>query len=118
MGSARATFSGWIKYHFGSPTDEKNDSPDFDKGKGYNPKLNLATFISFWISRYVFPRLPIDGVNRGFFLLAIGISKGDALLFVGYLYKRLDLYKKSMEASLGRNSVLRFVDTATLQLVL
>ncbi|GAV71734.1 hypothetical protein CFOL_v3_15224 [Cephalotus follicularis] len=37
---------------------------------------------------------------------------------MGSLYKRLDLYKKSMVASLGHNSVLCFVDTATLQLFL
>ncbi|GAV57204.1 PMD domain-containing protein, partial [Cephalotus follicularis] len=79
-------------------------------------------FISFLLSRYVFSGLPVDGVNKGFFLLAIKIAKVERLpvapLFVGSLYKRLDLYKKSMEASLRCNVVLCFVDTTTLQLFL
>ncbi|GAV77020.1 PMD domain-containing protein, partial [Cephalotus follicularis] len=87
-----------------------------------NPELNLAAFIPFLLSRYVFPGLPVDGVNRGLFLLAIRISTGDrfllAPLFVGSLYKRLDLYKKSKEASIRRNSILCFVDNAALQLFL
>ncbi|GAV61579.1 PMD domain-containing protein, partial [Cephalotus follicularis] len=87
VGSARATFSSWIKYHFDSDVDEKK-----------------AVFIAFWLSRYVFLRLLVDGVNKGLIMLAIKISKGDmfplAPLFVRSWYKRLDLYKKSMEASL------------------
>ncbi|GAV70635.1 PMD domain-containing protein [Cephalotus follicularis] len=118
VGSARATFSSWIKYHFGSAVDEKKCLLDFEKGKGFKPKLNLAAFIAFWLSRYVFPCLLVDGVNRSLFMLAIKISKGDrfylAPLFVGSLYKRLDLYKRSMEAFLGHNYVLCFVDTAAL----
>ncbi|GAV74984.1 PMD domain-containing protein [Cephalotus follicularis] len=113
VGSVRATFNSWIKYHFGIPTNEKNGSPNFKKDKGYNPKLNLVAFVSFWISRYVFPGNPVDVMN-----VAIKISKGErfplAPLFMGSLYKCLDLYKKSMKASLGRSSLLCFVDTATL----
>ncbi|GAV80746.1 hypothetical protein CFOL_v3_24206 [Cephalotus follicularis] len=64
----------------------------------------------------------MDGVNKGLFLLAIRISKGGrfplAPLFVGCLYKRLDLYKGSMEALIGHSSVLCFVDIVALQLFL
>ncbi|GAV70143.1 PMD domain-containing protein [Cephalotus follicularis] len=71
---------------------------------------------------YVFPRLLEDSVNRALYMLAIKISKGDrfplTLLFMGSLYKSLDLYKRSMEATLGCNFVLCFVDTAALQLLL
>ncbi|GAV71131.1 hypothetical protein CFOL_v3_14625 [Cephalotus follicularis] len=56
------------------------------------------------------------------FLLAITIVKGGrfplAPLFMGSLYKHLDLYKGSMEASLGHNLVLCFGDTVALQLFL
>ncbi|GAV86526.1 PMD domain-containing protein [Cephalotus follicularis] len=122
VGSIKAIFSSWIKYNFGIPADEKNGFPDFEKGKSYNPKLNLAAFICFWLSKYVFLGQPVDGVNISFFLLVIKIANGQrfplAHLFVGSLFKRLDLYKKSMEASLGCNSVLCFVDIISLRVFL
>ncbi|GAV67817.1 PMD domain-containing protein [Cephalotus follicularis] len=117
-----ATFSSWIKYHFGSAIDEKKGLLDFEEDKDFDPKLNLAAFVTFWLSMYLFSGLPVDDVNRSLFMLSIKISKGEifslAPSFVDSLYKRLDLYKRSMEASLGRNCMLYFVDTAALQLFL
>ena len=76
--------------------------------------------MALWLSAYVFPGGPEEGVNPRLFLLAIRIAKGErfalAPFYLGSFYRRLDLYHHASVRSKGRYIVHSHVDLMFLQL--
>ena len=83
-------------------------------------RFKLAAFVALWLSVYVFPGGPEEGVNPRLFLLAIRIAKGErfalAPFYLGSFYRRLDLYHHASVRSKGRYVIYSHVDLMFLQL--
>lgn len=63
----------------------------FTEVPGIASKVVLEAMLAFWLSWYVLPRRPEDGINSYVFSLAIRLTKGGKVaLFLGSLFYRLD----------------------------
>ncbi|KAE9452368.1 hypothetical protein C3L33_15731, partial [Rhododendron williamsianum] len=75
----------------------------------------MAGFFSFFLSYYVLPNYPIDGVSPAVFPLAVLLARGQpvalAPLFLGSLYHQLDLVQADYARSLGRCNHLSMAHT-------
>ncbi|GAV60603.1 PMD domain-containing protein, partial [Cephalotus follicularis] len=82
--------------------------------------LELSAFLAMWLSRYIFPGNPRNGVSWQVFPLALKLAKGMSFhlahAFLGTVYELLDLYKEAMEHSKGKYVYLSFIDIAFLQI--
>ncbi|XP_017970371.1 PREDICTED: uncharacterized protein LOC108660633 [Theobroma cacao] len=89
------------------------------KGESSPPKYpdhihELVALLIMWLARYVFPSCPDDGISSSIIPYAIKIAKGMSFplapLYLGSLYRRLDLYHSKTAESVGRYRVLTYVD--------
>ncbi|KAE9444591.1 hypothetical protein C3L33_23511, partial [Rhododendron williamsianum] len=79
---------------------------DYVAGPQYNQRLYMAGFFSYFLSYFVLPDYPVDGLSQAVFLLAVLLARGQpvalAPLFLGSLYRQLDLVQADYARSLGR----------------
>ncbi|KAJ1376580.1 hypothetical protein SESBI_49780 [Sesbania bispinosa] len=80
--SLKYTFATWIRYFFGDI-----DKGTFYPGPSLSQPLRRAAFLTFWLSKYVFPGPPWESVSPSVFtmacLLAEGVRLPLASLFLG-----------------------------------
>lgn len=78
--------------------------------------------LAFWLSWYVLPSSPEDGIHPYVFLLAVKLAKGEKLalapIFLGSLFYRLDECVQSLSRSMGRYTVVSYANSAFLQMFL
>lgn len=102
------------------------DREDGVNGLGYekykHSSTYLASFLSYWLSRYILEGAPKDGVDPSMFdiaaYLATGLSVTLGPLFLGTLYRRLDMYQVGAEKLKGWYDVISYVLTSFLQMFL
>lgn len=84
-------------------------------------RIEFETMLVHWLSWYVLPSGPEDGLNPYVFPLAIRLAKGERLalasIYFGSLFYRLDECIKNIVKSIGRYHVVTHA-TAFLQLFL
>lgn len=84
--------------------------------------MRVEAILVFWLSCYVLPSGPEDGINSFVFPLAIRLAKGEKIalgpIFLGSLFYRLDECVRSLVRSRGRYTVTSYGQTAFLQLFL
>lgn len=99
--SSRPSFACWIRYFWG--TIEKES---FHPGRGYEKGCRLEALICLWLSKFVFPELSGDVIQRRMFRLAIKIAQGMrfplAPIFLGTFYKHLDMIMEDEVLGAGR----------------
>lgn len=82
----------------------------------------LEAMLAFWVSWYVLPSGPQDGIHPYVFPLAIKLSKVEqlalALIFLGSLFYHLDECIQNQLKSMGRYTVFFYANSAFLQLYL
>ncbi|XP_017969960.1 PREDICTED: uncharacterized protein LOC18608829 [Theobroma cacao] len=114
-----APFSNWIGVFYKKLNAKgiEIDSPEYP-----DHKYELVALIIFWLARHVLQGCPDDGISSVVVPLAIKIIKGIrfplAPLYLGSLYKRLDLYQLKIIESAGRYKVLTYVDVSFIQMCL
>ncbi|KAH7853922.1 hypothetical protein Vadar_008146 [Vaccinium darrowii] len=88
------------------------------KGEGFRKSGYLAAFLTLWLSLHVFPGPPEGGVDPNLFGIAAILSTGKSVplapLFLGTLYKRLDLIVPAARLSKGRYDICTYVHTGFL----
>lgn len=94
----------------------------FVKGEGRNAEFQLAAFFAYWLSYFVFPNPPDDGLNPFVFRMAVLLAQKKPVAlgpwFLGSLYKRLDECGRNIARSVGRFDVVCYVEANFLQLYL
>ncbi|XP_017974546.1 PREDICTED: uncharacterized protein LOC18601977 [Theobroma cacao] len=114
-----ARFSNWIGifYKKFNAKGIEIGSPEY-----LDHKYELVALTIFWLARHALPRCPDDGISSAIVPLAIKIVKGIRFpltpLYLGSLYKRLDLYQLKTVESAGRYKVLTYVDVSSIQMFL
>ena len=87
-----------------------------------NHEHELVALVAMWLARHALPGCPDYGISPSFILIAIKIAQGKdfplAPLYLGSLYKRLDLYQSKTKEPVGRYKVLSYVDIIFIQLCL
>lgn len=104
----KSTYSTWVGF--------------FTNGPGVASEVRVEAMLSFWLSWYVLPSGPEDGLNAFVFPLAIRLARGEKIalapIFLGSLFHRLDECVQSLVRSMGRYTVASYAQTAFLQLFL
>lgn len=104
----KSTYNTWVSY--------------FMDGPGAASEVVLEAMLAFWLSWYVLPSGPKDGINPFVFPLAIRLSKGERLvlapIFLGSFFFRLDECVENLVKSMDRYTVASYAHTAFLQLFL
>lgn len=94
----------------------------FVKGEGRNAEFQLAAFFAYWLSYFVFPSPPDDGLNPFMFRMAVLLAQKKPVAlgpwFLGSLYKSLDECGRNITRSVGRFDVVCYVEANFLQLYL
>ncbi|GMP45802.1 hypothetical protein CsSME_00014189 [Camellia sinensis var. sinensis] len=100
------TFGGCLRYWFRDLSHQvQGNANDGFIGLGmewdkWGSVEHLAAFITYWLSRYVLMGRPQDGVFHELFPLAAILASGRPIplapLFLGGLYKRLDMYQEGV----------------------
>ncbi|KAE9465168.1 hypothetical protein C3L33_02948, partial [Rhododendron williamsianum] len=115
----KTSFASWICYFFKDLQPAKTIVPgaerDFVAGPQYKQRLYMAGFFAFFLSYYVLPDYPVDSPSPAVFPLAVLLARGQpvalAPLFLGSLYRQLDLVHADLARSLGRCDHLSMVHT-------
>lgn len=96
--------------------------PGILEGRGWKKNVTVEAFLSFWLSRYVLPSGPEDGINAYVFPLAVRLARGKKLslgpLYLGLLYARVDECVRNITSSMGGYDVFTHVDSAFIQIFL
>ncbi|KAI8534241.1 hypothetical protein RHMOL_Rhmol10G0074400 [Rhododendron molle] len=83
---------------------------------------HLAAFLAYWLTWYIFPGPPKDGVDTALFELAAILASGESVplapLFLGTLFKRLDMLHDAARHSCGRYDLPIYVATNFLHMFL
>ncbi|CAL5384017.1 unnamed protein product [Camellia sinensis] len=122
------TFGGWFRYWFRDLSHQVQGNAEDGfigprmEGDKWGSVEHLAAFITYWLSRYVLMGRPQDGICHELFPLAAILASGRPILlahlFLGRLYKRLDMYQEGVDRSKGRYDVTSFLPATFLQLFL
>ncbi|KAE9459110.1 hypothetical protein C3L33_08986, partial [Rhododendron williamsianum] len=105
----KTSLGSWLRYFFKdfqpARTVAPRDARDFVAGPQYKQQLYMAGFFSYFLSYYVLPDYPIDGLSQAVFPLAVLLARGQpvalAPLFLGSLFRQLDLVQADYARSLG-----------------
>lgn len=104
----KSTYNTWVSF--------------FTNGPGVASEVRVEAMLSFWLSWYILPSGPKDGLNAFVFPLAIHLARGEkvalAPIFLGSLFYRLDECVQSLVRSMGRYTVASYAQTAFLQMFL
>ena len=96
--------------------EEGVNGPRYEKYK--HSSTYLAAFLAYWLSRYILEGAPKDGVDLSVFDIAVYLASGLSValgpLFLGTLYRQLDMYQVGAKNSKGRYDVISFVSTSFL----
>ncbi|XP_058211437.1 uncharacterized protein LOC131323600 [Rhododendron vialii] len=91
-------------------------------GSGLKESAHLAAFLAYWLTWYIFPGPPKDGVDTTLFELATILASGESVplapLFLGTLFKRLDMLQDAARRSCGRYDLPIYVATNFLHMFL
>ncbi|CAL5395888.1 unnamed protein product [Camellia sinensis] len=92
------------------------------EGDKWGSVEHLAAFITYWLSQYILMGRSQDGICHELFPLGAILASGRPIplapLFLGGLYRRLDMYQEGVDRSKGRYDVTSFLPTTFLQLFL
>lgn len=100
----KSTYSTWVSF--------------FTSGPGVASEVRIEAMLSFWLSWYILPSGPEDGLNAFVFPLARGEKVALSSIFLGSLFYRLDECILSLVWSMGRYTVASYAQTAFLQIFL
>ncbi|KAG5552835.1 hypothetical protein RHGRI_010816 [Rhododendron griersonianum] len=116
-GGVKNTFTEWVRYWYkdlGASRAGK-EAPVVIDGPGLKEPAHLAAFLAYWLTWYIFPGPPKDGVDTALFELAAIIASGESVplapLFLGTLFKRLDMLHDAARRSCGRYDLPIYVAT-------
>ncbi|KAE9444597.1 hypothetical protein C3L33_23505, partial [Rhododendron williamsianum] len=106
----KTSLGSWLRYFFKDLQPARTVAPgsarDFVAGPQYKQQLYMVGFFSYFLSYYVLPDYPIDGLSQAVFPLAVLLARGQpvtlAPLFLGSPYLQLDLVQVDYARSLGR----------------
>ncbi|XP_059639155.1 uncharacterized protein LOC132281474 [Cornus florida] len=124
-GAKKCTTGAWICYWF------KDLQPSFKGDKSENPFVNgdkighpaeLAAYVLYWLSKYIFPGTPDNAPLSRWCLIAVKIASGIVIppgpLFLGTLYHRLDMIAENSMRSTGRYPMVSYIGSGFLQMFL
>lgn len=115
----KTSLGSWLRYFYKDFRPARIVAPGAERafvaGPEYRQRLYMAGFLSFFLSYYVLPDYPTDGVSPVVFPLAVLLARDRTValtpLFLGSLYRRLDLVQADYARSLGRCDHLSMVQT-------
>lgn len=106
--SNKGTYLSWLTY--------------FTKGAGLNDEVQLMALFTYWLSYFVFPSPPYDGLNPFVFPVAVLLAQKKPvalrLWFLGSLFKSLDECGRHIVRSVGCYEVICYAEVNFLQLFL
>ncbi|KAK9293241.1 hypothetical protein L1049_021232 [Liquidambar formosana] len=120
----RSNFCAWIRYFYQEVgPSSKNKAGEVVSGPEAGSPYVLEAFIAMWLSKFIFPGPPSEGISAHVFPLAIKIAKGKcfslATVYLATLYRRLDMVvEEAVRGSKGSNAHACYVDTGFLQMFL
>lgn len=90
----------------------------FTQGAGARSEVVLKAMLAYWLSWYVLPSGPKDGMNPYVFPLAVRLAKGEKLalapVFLGSLFFNLDECGQNLVKSIGWYTVVSYANTSFL----
>ncbi|KAE9455761.1 hypothetical protein C3L33_12337, partial [Rhododendron williamsianum] len=106
----KTSLGSWLRYFFKDLQPARTVAPgaerDFVEGPEYGQHFYKAGFFSYFLSYFVLPDYPGDGLSQAVFPLAVFLARGQpvalAPLFLGSLFRQLDLVQADYARSLGR----------------
>ncbi|KAG5528472.1 hypothetical protein RHGRI_029232 [Rhododendron griersonianum] len=107
-GGVKNTFTEWARYWYKDLGASRagEEAPVVIDGPGLKEPAHLAAFLAYWLTWYIFPGPPKDGVDTALFELAAILASGESVplapLFLGTLFKRLDMLHDAARRSCGR----------------
>ncbi|KAI8550611.1 hypothetical protein RHMOL_Rhmol06G0121000 [Rhododendron molle] len=123
-GGVKNTFTEWARYWYKDLGASKagEEAPAVIDGPGLKAPAHLAAFLAYWLTWYIFPGPPKDGVDTTLFELAAILASGESVplapLFLGTLFKRLDMLHDAARRSCGRYDLPIYVATNFLHMFL
>ncbi|KAG5544108.1 hypothetical protein RHGRI_016753 [Rhododendron griersonianum] len=92
-GGVKNTFTEWARYWYKDLGASRagEEAPVVIDGPGLKEPAHLAAFLAYWLTWYIFPGPPKDGVDTALFELAAILASGESVplapLFLGTLFK-------------------------------
>ncbi|KAE9452525.1 hypothetical protein C3L33_15575, partial [Rhododendron williamsianum] len=118
------TFTKWARYWYEDLGASKagEEAHVVTDGPGLKEPAHLAAFLAYWLTWYIFPGPPKDGVDTTLFELAAIPASEESIplapLFLGTLFKRLDMLHDAARRSCGRYDLPIYVATNFLHMFL
>ncbi|KAF7153003.1 hypothetical protein RHSIM_Rhsim01G0106400 [Rhododendron simsii] len=118
------TFTEWARYWYKDLGASKagEGAHIVTDGPGLKEPAHLAAFLAYWLTWYIFPGPPKDGVDTTLFELAAILASGESVplapLFLGTLFKRLGMLQDATQRSCGRYDLPIYVATNFLHMFL
>ncbi|KAG5521367.1 hypothetical protein RHGRI_033809 [Rhododendron griersonianum] len=123
-GGVKNTFTKWARYWYKDLGASKagEEAHVVTNGPGLKEPAHLAAFLAYWLTWYIFPGPPKDGVDTTLFELTAILASGESVplaqLFLGTLFKRLDMRHDAAQRSCGRYDLPIYVATNFLHMFL
>ncbi|KAG5557332.1 hypothetical protein RHGRI_007550 [Rhododendron griersonianum] len=123
-GGVKNTFIEWARYWYKDLGVSKagEEAHVVTNGPGLKESAHLAAFLAYWLTWYIFPGPPKDGVDTTLFELAAILASKESVplapLFLGTLFKRLDMLHDAAQRSCGRYDLPIYVATNILHMFL
>ncbi|KAG5548821.1 hypothetical protein RHGRI_014241 [Rhododendron griersonianum] len=123
-GGVKNTFTKWARYWYKDLGASKagEEAHVVTDGSGLKEPAHLAAFLAYWLTWYIFPGPPKDGVDTTLFDLAAILASGESVplapLFMGTLFKRLDMLHDAARRSYGMFDLPIYVATNFLHMFL
>ncbi|KAG5523152.1 hypothetical protein RHGRI_035090 [Rhododendron griersonianum] len=123
-GGVKNTFTEWARFWYKDLGASRagEEAPVVIDGPGLKEPAHLAAFLAYWLTWYIFPGPPKDGVDTALFELAAILASGESVplapLFLGTLFKRLDMLHDAARRSCGRYDLPIYVATNFLHMFL
>ncbi|KAI8530212.1 hypothetical protein RHMOL_Rhmol11G0038300 [Rhododendron molle] len=118
------TFTEWARYWYKDLGASKagEEAPVVTDGPGLKEPTHFAAFLAYWRTWYIFPGPPKDRVDTTLFELAAILTSEESVplapLFMGTLFKRLDMLRDAARRSCGRYDLPIYVATNFLHMFL
>ncbi|KAI8555258.1 hypothetical protein RHMOL_Rhmol05G0160800 [Rhododendron molle] len=118
------TFTEWARYWYKDMGASKagEEAHVVTDGPGLKEPVHLAAFLAYWLTWYIFPGPPKDGVDTTLLELTAILASWESVplasLFLGTLFKRLDILPEVARRSCGRYDLPIYVATNFLHMFL